>query len=144
MTRRFVLRPRAERDIQSVFEWYESQRPGLGDEFLVSLRERLETVRSFPKHFRSSIATYGERSYRGFPMLSSTLLSRLASLCSRLCINPATQQLGRVVGVVQANHCSARTRARSPAHAGQHNIKATSQISLLHTTSSKIAPEAII
>jgi len=51
MTRRFVLRPRAERDIQSTFEWYESQRSGLGDEFLASLRERLETVRSFPEAF---------------------------------------------------------------------------------------------
>ena len=51
MTRRFILRPRAERDLQSAFEWYESQRPGLGDEFLVSLRERLETVRGFPEAF---------------------------------------------------------------------------------------------
>src|SRR5437667_2736355 len=49
MTRRLILRPRAERDIQSAFQWYESQRPSLGDEFLVSLRERLETVRSFPE-----------------------------------------------------------------------------------------------
>jgi len=51
MTRRFILRPRAERDIQSTFDWYESQRPGLGDEFLVSLRERLETIRGFPETF---------------------------------------------------------------------------------------------
>ena len=51
MTRRFVLCPRAERDVQSTFEWYESQRPGLGEEFLVSLRERLEMVRSFPEAF---------------------------------------------------------------------------------------------
>lgn len=49
MTRRFILRPRAERDIQSTFEWYESKRPGLGDEFLVSLRERLETVQRSPE-----------------------------------------------------------------------------------------------
>lgn len=49
MTRRFILRPRAERDIQSVFDWYESQQPTLGDEFLISLRERLETIREFPE-----------------------------------------------------------------------------------------------
>lgn len=49
MTRRFILRARAERDIQSTFEWYESRQPGLGEEFLASLRERLETVRSFPE-----------------------------------------------------------------------------------------------
>lgn len=49
MTRRFILRLRAERDAQSIFEWYESRRPGLGNEFLASLRERLETVRDFPE-----------------------------------------------------------------------------------------------
>jgi toxin ParE1/3/4 len=49
MTRRFTLRPRAEHDIQSAFEWYESQRPGLGEEFLAAVREKLETVRSFPE-----------------------------------------------------------------------------------------------
>ena len=49
MTRQFILRPRAEHDIQSAFEWYEAQRAGLGDEFLVALRERLEAVRSYPE-----------------------------------------------------------------------------------------------
>lgn len=49
MTRQFILRARAEQDIQSVFEWYESQRAGLGVEFLVVLRERLEAVRSSPE-----------------------------------------------------------------------------------------------
>jgi plasmid stabilization system protein ParE len=51
MTRRFILRARAERDVQSTFDWYESQRPGLGDEFLVSLRKQLETVRRFLEAF---------------------------------------------------------------------------------------------
>ena len=49
MTRRIIVRPRAERDIQSIFEWYESRRPGLGEEFLISLRARLEAVHSFPE-----------------------------------------------------------------------------------------------
>lgn len=49
MTRQFVLRPRAERDIQSAYEWYESQRAGLGNEFLAALRERLEAVRGHPE-----------------------------------------------------------------------------------------------
>jgi plasmid stabilization system protein ParE len=49
MTRRFILRPRAENDIRSAFEWYESQRLGLGDQFLAALRERLEAVRNFPE-----------------------------------------------------------------------------------------------
>ena len=49
MTPRYTLRPRAEHDIQAAFEWYESQRPGLGDEFLVAVRQRLEAVRAFPE-----------------------------------------------------------------------------------------------
>jgi toxin ParE1/3/4 len=48
MTRQFILRARAEHDIRSAFEWYESQRAGLGAEFLGALRERLEAVRSHP------------------------------------------------------------------------------------------------
>jgi toxin ParE1/3/4 len=48
MTRRFILRPRAENDIQAAFEWYESQRAGLGDQFLAAVRERLEAIRNFP------------------------------------------------------------------------------------------------
>ena len=49
MTRQFTLRPRAEDDIKSAFEWYETQRPGLGEEFLAALREKLEAVRNFPE-----------------------------------------------------------------------------------------------
>ena len=49
MTRQFILRARAEHDIRSAFEWYESQRAGLGAEFLAALRERLEAVHSQPE-----------------------------------------------------------------------------------------------
>lgn len=49
MTRRFLLRPRAEDDIRSAYEWYESQRPGLGAEFLAAVHERLGAVRDFPE-----------------------------------------------------------------------------------------------
>jgi toxin ParE1/3/4 len=49
MTRQFILRARAEHDIRSAFEWYESQRSGLGTEFLAALRERLEAVRDHPE-----------------------------------------------------------------------------------------------
>jgi plasmid stabilization system protein ParE len=49
MIRRFILRPRAENDIQTAFEWYESQRAGLGDQFLAAVRERLAAIRNFPE-----------------------------------------------------------------------------------------------
>jgi plasmid stabilization system protein ParE len=49
MTRRFIVRPRAERDIQSAYDWYESQEPGIGEEFLKAVRKRLEAIRDFPE-----------------------------------------------------------------------------------------------
>ncbi|MGH8768483.1 MAG: type II toxin-antitoxin system RelE/ParE family toxin [Burkholderiales bacterium] len=49
MTRQFILRVRAEHDIRSAFEWYESQRAGLGAEFLAALRARLEAVGDHPE-----------------------------------------------------------------------------------------------
>jgi toxin ParE1/3/4 len=49
MNRLFVLRPRAENDIRSAYEWYESQRRGLGEEFLAAVRQRLEQVQEFPE-----------------------------------------------------------------------------------------------
>ena len=49
MTRRFIIRPRAERDIQSAYDWYESQEPGVGERFLEAVRKRLEMIREFPE-----------------------------------------------------------------------------------------------
>ena len=49
MTRRFIVRPRAERDIQSAYEWYESQRRGLGEEFLMAVHQKLAAIRDFPE-----------------------------------------------------------------------------------------------
>jgi transposase InsO family protein len=49
MTRRLVLRHRAEGDIRAAYEWYERQRPGLGDDFLSELRARLVGISEFPE-----------------------------------------------------------------------------------------------
>lgn len=48
MTGRFIIRPRAERDIQSAYDWYESHEPHLGEEFMDAVRKRLEDPR-FPE-----------------------------------------------------------------------------------------------
>jgi len=49
MTRRFIIRHRAERDIQSALDWYESREPGLGDDFLDAVQNKLELIRNFPE-----------------------------------------------------------------------------------------------
>ncbi len=38
----------AERDIRAAYEWYESQQHGLGEQFLSTLREKIEFIRGFP------------------------------------------------------------------------------------------------
>jgi len=49
MTRRFIVSPRAERDVQAAYQWYESQRVGLGEEFLSAVEQKLSAVRAFPE-----------------------------------------------------------------------------------------------
>jgi plasmid stabilization system protein ParE len=48
MTRRVILHPRAQNDLRSAFEWYESQRSGLGESFLAAVQQRLESIAAFP------------------------------------------------------------------------------------------------
>ena len=47
-----IVRPAAAADIEDAYQWYESQRPGLGEEFLAALsltRDRvLEQPETFP------------------------------------------------------------------------------------------------
>ena len=52
-----ILRSRAERDLEVARSWYDAQRAGLGEEFLISVQERLEAIRRFPE---SSPAIYGK------------------------------------------------------------------------------------
>lgn len=57
MTHRFIVRARAEHDIQAAFERYESEQSGLGYEFLAAVRQRLEAIRDQPE---SCAKIYGE------------------------------------------------------------------------------------
>src|SRR5687767_4046665 len=49
MTLRVILRDRAQNDLRSAFQWYESVRPGLGAQFLDAVQERLENIAEFPE-----------------------------------------------------------------------------------------------
>lgn len=48
MTRRVVVRQRGHDDLRSAFQWYESQRQGLGHSFLAAVEARLESIAEFP------------------------------------------------------------------------------------------------
>ena len=43
-----IIRPDAESDIEDAYQWYESQRKGLGDNFLLCLEEALSRVSRSP------------------------------------------------------------------------------------------------
>jgi len=49
--KRVVVRPAAAADIEDAYRWYESQRPGLGEEFLAALRATRERVLEHPEAY---------------------------------------------------------------------------------------------
>ncbi len=51
MARRLVLQKHAEADVDGAMSWYESERPGLGIEFLHDLNVVLERVEANPFQF---------------------------------------------------------------------------------------------
>ena len=44
-----VLRPSAAADVEDAWQWYEAQREGLGDEFLVVVEKTLESIAAYPE-----------------------------------------------------------------------------------------------
>jgi plasmid stabilization system protein ParE len=48
---RVSIRAAAEADLQEARAWYESQRPGLGDEFLVAIAEGLTRLERDPERY---------------------------------------------------------------------------------------------
>jgi plasmid stabilization system protein ParE len=62
---RVSIRPYAEADLKSAVDWYDKQRPGLGDEFLVSIAEALtrleENPEGYPVYYRGFRRVLAER-----------------------------------------------------------------------------------
>ena len=52
MTRRVLIRAAAEKDLDEAHKWYNGQKPGLGDEFLVSIAEALTRLEHHPGRYR--------------------------------------------------------------------------------------------
>jgi plasmid stabilization system protein ParE len=51
MTAPLSIRSEAEAEIQEAYDWYEAQRPGLGDEFLAAVRQALAAVERSPRQY---------------------------------------------------------------------------------------------
>ena len=51
MIKPLIIEPEAEDDLRSAYDWYESRRAGLGDDFILCVEAALEVVRERPKSF---------------------------------------------------------------------------------------------
>lgn len=59
--------PEAEQDIAGAYGWYETQRRGLGEEFISCLEARLEVVCRQPEMFPFILDDYRRALIRRFP-----------------------------------------------------------------------------
>jgi plasmid stabilization system protein ParE len=67
MTRRLIIEPEAEEDLRGAFAWYEEQRPGLGQAFLLGIEASLGAVRRRPESYRVVHRELRRASVRRFP-----------------------------------------------------------------------------
>jgi plasmid stabilization system protein ParE len=67
MRREIIFAPLARLEFEDAVVWYESQRPGLGDEFRIEVREILERVLTFPETFRLASPTTHKVTLQKFP-----------------------------------------------------------------------------
>jgi len=51
MTYSLVVRPEAERDMSEAYQWYEEQRGGLGEDFLLCVEVALGSIQESPQRY---------------------------------------------------------------------------------------------
>ena len=67
MAAELIVAPEAEQDVGEAYEWYESRRPGLGEEFLSCVDACVETIRRTPKMHSVAHENYRRALVRRFP-----------------------------------------------------------------------------
>ena len=67
MTRRLLLRPEAEGDLEAAVLWYEEQRPGLGDVFSGELFDLFAQIVQSPLRFPAAERTVRRGPLHRFP-----------------------------------------------------------------------------
>jgi plasmid stabilization system protein ParE len=67
MKQRLLIRPAAERDLAEARDWYESQRPGLGTEFLDAVELRFDHICEFPESCAAGYRKVRPAVIRRFP-----------------------------------------------------------------------------
>jgi len=67
MVERLILLPEAVADASESYAWYESQEPGLGDEFLRCLEACIVRIQRSPRLYPVAVETYRRALLRRFP-----------------------------------------------------------------------------
>jgi plasmid stabilization system protein ParE len=67
VTWRVLIRSAAEKDLDEAGKWYDEQRPGLRDEFLVSIAEAFTRLEEDPQRFRVLYRNYRRIVVERFP-----------------------------------------------------------------------------
>lgn len=109
----FVYRPSAVADVGAAYQWYETQRPGLGDEFLDELREAERRIGRSPGGFRLIYRGVRRHLLRRFPyqLLYRTMDETIVVLgCLHVRRAPGIARDGPI-----ANYVLQRTPLRSAA-----------------------------
>jgi toxin ParE1/3/4 len=69
MTLAVVFRPEAQIDLFETFDWYEGQRPGLGEGFSTALDEAVGRIQSMPQMYAMVFRDVRRTKLRTFPYL---------------------------------------------------------------------------
>lgn len=69
MAYRVFLNPGAEDDTEQGYNWYEDQRKGLGEEFLIELESVYRKLENFPRAFGKLTKIYRRAPLKRFPYL---------------------------------------------------------------------------
>ena len=67
MAARLIIAPEAARDIDEAYGWYESQRVGLGEEFLGCVDACIQAIRRMPEMHARVYENYRRALVRRFP-----------------------------------------------------------------------------
>lgn len=69
MSTHLILEPEAEADIAHAYAWYEAQRPGLGDDFMLCIEAAIEAIADRPASFPMIRGATRRALVRRFPYL---------------------------------------------------------------------------
>ena len=67
-----IFTPEADDDIAGSYDWYESQEPGLGEDFLRSVEACIRGIQRHPAMYPAAIAEFRCALIRRFPFEIST------------------------------------------------------------------------